>query len=168
MTPTPLTDAELAELERLEKEAAWPAPWRAHTFEIECPCPNGEDCGDMHSCEEVEAPEAYPASPEAPADLGDGQCVVQIDVPGLESLAGPNAAFIAASRNALPRLLSEVRARRADADADKAAALRGLVEILTTGTTTYPPSDLMFECAQRVIMHRLARASERDEKGAGT
>jgi hypothetical protein len=107
-----LTEAELSELERLEREAAWPAPWVAHTFEVDCPCPNGEHCGDSHTCEEVEAPEAYPASAQDPAPTGEGQCVVQISVPGLESLAGPNAQFIAAARNALPKLLRELRARR--------------------------------------------------------
>lgn len=106
-----LSEERLAELERL-LTGAWPAPWVAHTFEIECPCPNGEDCGDLHTCEQIEAPEAYPASPEEPAPAGEGQCVVQIAVPGLESLAGPNAAFIAAARNALPALVSEVRRLR--------------------------------------------------------
>jgi hypothetical protein len=110
--PTRLTDEQIAELRRL-MAGAWAAPWVARTFEIECPCPNGEDCGDLHTCEEVEAPEAYPDSPEAPAPEGEGQCVVQITVPGLESLAGPCAAFIAAARNAMPSLLSEVEAARA-------------------------------------------------------
>ena len=127
---TRLTDEQIAELERL-MAGAWPAPWVAHTFEIDCPCPNGEDCGDLHTCEQVEAPEAYPASPEDPAEPGDGQCVVQISVPGLESLAGPNAAFIARARNALPSLLAEVRAARASATTgrDWCRACRGSGEI---------------------------------------
>lgn len=103
-----LRDEDLAKLEQLLK-AAWPAPWTAHTFEIDCPCPNGEHCGDSHTCEEVEYREAYPDSHEHPAREGHGQCVVQIDVPGLESLAGPNALFIATSRNMLPALLEELR-----------------------------------------------------------
>jgi hypothetical protein len=116
---TTLSDEQIDELERLER-AAWVAPWVAHTFEIDCPCPNGEDCGDTHSCEQIEAPEAYPSSPEEPAAPGEGQCVVQISVPGLESLAGPTAAFIAAARNALPSLLAEVTAARASRSAPPA------------------------------------------------
>jgi hypothetical protein len=106
---------DLEELRRL-LAAAWPAPWVARTFEIECPCPNGEDCGDLHACDEVEAPEAYPASPDDPAPPGQGQCVVQIAVPGLESLAGPNAEFIAAARNSLPSLLDRLEAAEREAD----------------------------------------------------
>lgn len=103
---------DLDELERL-MAGAWAAPWVARSFEIDCPCPNGEDCGDLHSCEEVEAPEAYPDSHEKPAKEGEGQCVVQISVPGLESLSRPTAEFIAAIRNAAPALIAELRARRA-------------------------------------------------------
>jgi hypothetical protein len=120
---TPLT-ADLDALERL-MAAAWPAPWVPRSFEIDCPCPNGDDCGDSHSCEEVEAPEAYPASPEAPAPAGDGQCVVQISVPGLESLARPTAEFIAAARNDLPAIVAELRSLRrlrADEEVDWPAA----------------------------------------------
>src|SRR5512146_64648 len=113
MADTDLTDTEIAELKRLEAKT-WAAPWTARTFEIYCPCPNGEDCGSSHTCEEVEAREAYPASHEEPADEGEGQCVVQISVPGLESLAGPTAEFIAAVRNDLPSLLAEVERRRSE------------------------------------------------------
>lgn len=81
----------------------WPAPWTANTFEIDCPCPNGDDCGDSHTCEEVDASEAYP----------DGQCVVQIHTPGLETLAKPCAEFIAAARTDVPRLLATLGAERA-------------------------------------------------------
>jgi hypothetical protein len=28
----------------------WPAPWRARSFEIDCPCPNDEHCGNSHTC----------------------------------------------------------------------------------------------------------------------
>jgi len=51
-------------------------------FEIDCPCPNGDDCGDSHDCVEVESREEYPASPEQPvldtvrralAEKGDGK-----------------------------------------------------------------------------------------------
>ena len=102
------------DLERLEKllGSAWPAPWTAHTFEIDCPCPNWEHCGDSHTCEEVESRESYPYSHNEPAPKGHGQCVVQIQVPGLESLAGPNALFIATARNLLPAIIDELRFRR--------------------------------------------------------
>ena len=88
----------------------WPGPWVAHTFEVDCPCPNGEDCGAMHDCTEVEDRTAYPSSPEDPAEPGSGQCVVQINTPGLETFAKPCAEFIAAARNELPA----IRARLAD------------------------------------------------------
>lgn len=107
-----VSEERLEELERLVA-GAWEGPWVAHTFEIDCPCPNGEHCGDTHSCEQVEAPEAYPASHRHPAAPGEGQCVVQIHVPGLESLAGPNARFIAAARTAVPELIAEIRRLRA-------------------------------------------------------
>jgi len=87
----------------------WPAPWIAHTFEVDCPCPNGADCGNPHTCEEVEAPEAYPASPERPAEPGRGQCVVQIATPGLEKFAKPCAEFIAMARNELPAIRARLR-----------------------------------------------------------
>jgi hypothetical protein len=109
-----VSEEQLAEWERLVA-GAWAAPWVAHTFEIDCPCPNGEHCGDSHTCEEVEAPAAYPASPEDPAPAGEGQCVVQISVPGLESLARPTAEFIAAARTAVPALVAEVRRLRSAA-----------------------------------------------------
>lgn len=108
MTTDRLTPAELDDLERLHREA-FRAPWVSRTFEIECPCPNGEDCGDSHTCEEVEAPEEYPADSEHPAEPGHGQCVVQIDVPGLEQFARSNGQLIAAARNALPRLIAAAR-----------------------------------------------------------
>ena len=88
----------------------WSGPWVAHTFEIDCPCPNGEDCGAMHDCAEVEDRTAYPSSPEDPAEPGHGQCVVQINTPGLETFAKPCAEFIAAARNELPA----IRARLAE------------------------------------------------------
>ena len=101
----------------------WPGPWVAHTFEIDCPCPNGEHCGDTHDCAEVEDRTAYPASPEKPAEPGHGQCVVQINTPGLETFAKPCAEFIAAARNELPA----IRARLAELEAqllDDAAKLQ--------------------------------------------
>jgi hypothetical protein len=114
--PAPTRDGTLTEevdtLDRLLAQA-WPAPWVPRSFEIDCPCPNGEHCGDSHSCEEVEATEAYPASPENPAPEGEGQCVVQISVPGLESLARPNAELIATARNVLPALIADWRRLRA-------------------------------------------------------
>jgi hypothetical protein len=125
------TEEQIAELEALMAQA-WPAPWTARTFEIDCPCPNGEHCGDSHTCEEVEAPEAYPASPAAPAAEGEGQCVVQISVPGLESLAGPNARFIATARNLLPSLIAALRAARASGpDADTNADMIRLIREIT-------------------------------------
>ena len=102
----------------------WPGPWVAHTFEIDCPCPNGEHCGDTHDCAEVEDRTAYPASPEKPAEPGHGQCVVQINTPGLETFAKPCAEFIAAARNELPA----IRARLAEMDATLAFYLRVLEE----------------------------------------
>ena len=57
-------------------------------------------CGEPHTCEEVEALEEYPCGePGAPAEPGAGQCVLWIDVPGLETFAGPTAAAIVALRN---------------------------------------------------------------------
>ena len=80
----------LAEVRRLDTHPhTWKAPWVAHTFEIDCPCPNGDSCGDPHTCEEVEAPEAYP----------DGQCVVQVSVPGLETFARPTAELLGQLRD---------------------------------------------------------------------
>jgi hypothetical protein len=94
---------DLDEFERLERDPRlWKAPWRAHTFEIDCPCPNGDDCGDTHYCCEVEAPDEYP----------DSQCVVQISVPGLETFAEPTAAFIAFARNNAAAIIAELRAAR--------------------------------------------------------
>lgn len=106
-----VTPPDLDALERLiAHERVWAAPWVARTFEIDCPCPNGEHCGDSHSCEEVEAREEYPnGAPGEPADEGSGQCVVQISVPGLATFAGPTAAAIAALRNAAPELLRLAR-----------------------------------------------------------
>lgn len=91
----------------VEAKGVWRAPWSARTFEIECPCPNGKHCGEPHTCEEVGALEAYPCGePGAPAEEGEGQCVVQIDVPGLETFAGPTAAAIVALRNNAAALLA--------------------------------------------------------------
>jgi hypothetical protein len=90
----------LAQVDAHDK-AMFKGPWRAHTFEIDCPCPNGNHCGNPHTCEEVEAPEEYPSPP--------GQCVVQIDVPGLDTFAKANAEGIAWMRNALPELAAHVR-----------------------------------------------------------
>lgn len=91
----------------VEAKGVWRAPWTAHTFAIDCPCPNGEHCGDTHSCVEVEAREEYPnGEPGDPAEEGEGQCVVQINVPGLETFAAPTAAAIVALRNNAPALLA--------------------------------------------------------------
>jgi hypothetical protein len=89
---------DLKELQRLEASNPWRGEWVARTFEIDCPCPNGVDCGAQHTCEEVESPESYP----------DGQCVVQISVPGLETFAVPVARYIAALHNAAPELLERM------------------------------------------------------------
>lgn len=101
---------------------AFRAPWVSHTFEIDCPCPNGEHCGDAHSCEEVDAPEEYPNSPEEPAagDAEDpGQCIVQISVPGLETFAKANGSLVAFMRNRFGALLDVV-----DAASDVEAAFK--------------------------------------------
>ena len=95
----------------------WPGPWVAHTFEVDCPCPNGEHCGDTHDCAEVEDRTAYPASPEKPAEPGHGQCVVQINTPGLETFAKPCAEFIAAARNELPAIRDRMLALESAAKA---------------------------------------------------
>ena len=100
----------------------WPGPWVAHTFEIDCPCPNGEHCGDAHDCAEVEDRTAYPSSPEKPAEPGHGQCVVQINTPGLETFAKPCAEFIAAARNELPAIrarLAELEMQEHNDDANR-------------------------------------------------
>jgi len=102
------------DLDRLEElsAAAFCAPWTASTFEIDCPCPNGVDCGDPHSCEVVEALEEYPDSPEEPAQAGQGQCIVQISVPGLDRFAKANGALITALRNNVGAIVRELRAAR--------------------------------------------------------
>ena len=107
------TSMQFDELEAaLADERLWNAPWTAHTFEIDCPCPNGEHCGDSHSCEEIEALEAYPrGAPGEPAEEGEGQCVVQISVPGLETFAAPTAKAICLLRNLGPALLAAARDR---------------------------------------------------------
>lgn len=88
----------------------WKAPWSSHEFEINCPCPNGEHCGDTHSCVEVEAREEYPCgAPGEPAEEGQGQCVVQISVPGLSTFAYPTADAIVALRNNADGLLAAAR-----------------------------------------------------------
>jgi hypothetical protein len=130
VTHQTLTPAELDELAALEAKA-FCAPWVARSFEIECPCPNGQHCGDSHTCEEVNAPEEYPWSSDAPADPdaeNAGQCIVQIDVPGLEDFAKANAALIAAMRNKLPALLSMAR-RLGDAE-DMAREAEGHCDVL--------------------------------------
>lgn len=112
-----ISDDKLNHLEVLLQNA-WPAPWTHHTFDISCPCENAEDCDncpgeqDGQTCAEVEAREAYPYSHKDPAQEGCGQCVVQINVPGLESFAARNAEFIAEMRNMLPAILAELRIRR--------------------------------------------------------
>ncbi len=120
-TETQKPAATITELRRLLAASPWCAPWVAHTFEIDCPCPNGEDCGDTHTCEHIEAPDAYP----------DGQCVVQISVPGLERFSAPTGQLIAAMRNALPALLDE-----AEAAARMRDTLRLLVSTGTDGATS--------------------------------
>jgi hypothetical protein len=110
----------------------WPAPWTATTFEIECPCPNGADCGDDHTCDEVAALEAYPWSPGRPAKEGSGQCVVQISTPGIECFSRPCAEFIASARNELPAIREYIvglEEERAKAEATIAELRAKLVEI---------------------------------------
>ena len=87
-------------------DAAFKGPWRYHKFEIEFDysidhsnsCPQD---GYTPDCVEVEAPDEYP----------DGQCVCQQNVllvPGLEQFADANGAFIAAAREAVPKLLADL------------------------------------------------------------
>lgn len=103
-----LTDEELAELERLEHKA-FCAPWSYEAWEVDCPAiGSGDECGYEHNISTVTAPDEYPADPDSP------QVVAQIDVPGLEQFAERNGALIALARNALPKLLREIRERRAE------------------------------------------------------
>ena len=108
-----MADLDLTAIEAaVHASGVWKAPWTARTFEIECPCPNGVHCGEPHTCEEVEALEEYPnGAPGEPADEGDGQCVIRIDVPGLEDFAGPTAAAIVALRNNADALIEAARER---------------------------------------------------------
>ena len=108
-----MADLDLTAIEAAVHAAGvWRAPWTARTFEIECPCPNGVHCGEPHTCEEVEALEEYPCGePEAPAKPGAGQCVLWIDVPGMETFAGPTAAAICALRNNADALVEAARER---------------------------------------------------------
>lgn len=119
--PTPDLPALIARVRELDAHPhTWKSPWVAHTFEIDCPCPNGEHCGDSHTCEEVEAPKEYP----------DGQCVVQISVPGLETFAKPTAELIAYYRTAAPLLADECERLR-----ERVARLEeALVTVNVTGT----------------------------------
>lgn len=103
-----LTDEELSELEELDK-SAFRGPWTYEFWEIDCRAIGlGEDCGLEHNIATVLAPEEYPNDPDSP------QVVAQIDVPGLESFAANNGRLIALARNALPRLLREIRERRVE------------------------------------------------------
>ena len=103
----------------------WAAPWTAHTFEIDCPCPGGSSCGSMHTCVEVEAREEYPhGAPGEPAEEGDGQCVVQISVPGLERFAASTARAIALLRNHGPALVARLRRAEAERDTLRAECAR--------------------------------------------
>jgi len=149
----------------------WPAPWVAHTFEVECPCPHGADCGDSHTCEEVEAPQAYPWSPQEPAGTGEGQCVVQLSTPGLDRFARPCAEFIAAARNELPGIrakLEEVTGERDEAEAqtdransridallDEAKALRAQLSALEKAIELPGLEDLVGEFAADEIRRKL-------------
>jgi len=115
---------DLAALRRL-CEGGFRRPWTMRRFEIDCPCPNGDDCGDSHDCVEVESREEYPASPEQPAEEGHGQCIVQISVPGLEEFAQANGELVVAAVNALPALLDRVeRAEREGAELIRDAEAR--------------------------------------------
>jgi hypothetical protein len=117
-----LTEQELDELERLEKEA-FRAPWTYANFEVECDtCNAGEDCGNPECdgshvpCTQIESPDEYP----------DGQVVAQFQVPGISTLADRNGALIVALRNAAPSLLSQ--AREAARLREENARLRLVVE----------------------------------------
>ena len=128
-----ITEEQLAELEVvLADPGLWAAPWSAREFEVDCPCPNGEHCGDSHTCAEVEAREEYPrGSRGKPADEGDGQCVVQISVPGLVTFALPTARCVALLRNHADARGAEVRASRAGIS----AAREWLAHLETRGRT---------------------------------
>jgi hypothetical protein len=98
---TRLTDEEIAELRRLAAEV--PAgPWRAGRMDTE-----------SHDGSEDNAPwkAVYRDEPDAPVHLGQKLSVTAARGYGPRCRA--TAAFIAAARNALPSLLSEVEAARA-------------------------------------------------------
>jgi hypothetical protein len=80
-TPTPITEAELAELERLAG-AATEGPWK---------CENGFVCGPDHT---------------GKASYARGASIAQMDS---DPLAGVDAPFIVASRTAVPRLIERIR-----------------------------------------------------------
>jgi hypothetical protein len=91
-------------------------PWRAEDWRVDCQCE--EDCGDDHEHATVTAPAEYPHDPESP------QVIAQIDtidgiitMLGLGQYAKPHAAFIAASRTAIPALCDEVEHLRAVVEA---------------------------------------------------
>ena len=115
-----ITEEQLAELERLEREA-FCGPWTYENWEIDCPAiGSGDECGYEHNVATVLAPDEYPNDPESP------QVVAQIDVPGLEMFAARNGAFIVAARNALPALIQEVRRLR-----DENAMFRGTLAAIS-------------------------------------
>src|SRR5262245_5590801 len=105
-----MTDDELSKLEALAG-AAFKGPWRYGRFTVECERHEYEDCpGEgRHDVVRVEAPHENPESREEPQAVADVLC----DVPGLERFAQANGEFIAAAREAVPRLVAALRAERA-------------------------------------------------------
>ena len=89
------------------EQAAFRGPWTHDTCTVECspddprcPEPTPDDCQGEREVLRIEAPEEDP----------DGQVVC--DVYGLETFAGPNAAFIAEARADVPDMLAELHEAR--------------------------------------------------------
>ena len=135
-----LTEDELAELERLH-EAAYCAPWTYEDWAIDCPAiGSGDECGYEHNVATVTSPDEYP----------DGQVVAQIDVPGLKVFADRNGALIVAARNALPKLIAEVRRLREERDT-AAARDRARIVAWLRSDVPYLQSSLEIEWAADAI-----------------
>ena len=113
-----LTDEDLAELERLEK-AATPGPW----FQ-------GKDMPDGGVCARIH----YGKDPYTGKSLGRGDACLIEALPGDDGVfeEAADGALVRAARNALPKLLSELREHRhrarVNAELNQQAEEMGLYE----------------------------------------